>query len=150
MLCVPPSARFSSAKGGSSIAPGTPANAGRIRSRWSRSSNSFSPIPNAPSARREAWRLRTKRISDMASAAGTLGIITCGGELPIAIAEAVSARGGEVYLLAINGIAQPDGVAPFKHDWVSLGEFGKALKLLKAAGCAEITMAGDITRPRWD
>jgi UDP-2,3-diacylglucosamine hydrolase len=86
----------------------------------------------------------------MASAAGTLGIITCGGELPIAIAEAVSARGGKVYLLAINGIAQPDGVAPFKHDWVSLGEFGKALKLLKAAGCAEITMAGDITRPRWD
>jgi len=86
----------------------------------------------------------------MASAAGKLGIITCGGELPIAIAEAVSARGGEIYLLAINGIAQPDGVAPFKHDWVSLGEFGKALKLLKGAGCAEITMAGDITRPRWD
>lgn len=83
-------------------------------------------------------------------AEGTLGLITCGGELPIAIAEAVRARGGEIYLLAINGMPKAEDVEQFPHAWVSLGEFGKAVKLLHAAGCRELAMAGNITRPRWD
>lgn len=81
---------------------------------------------------------------------GTLGLITCGGDLPIAIAEAVRARGREVYLLAINGIADAADVEPFPHAWVSLGELGKAQKLLKDAGCNELAMAGNIVRPKWD
>jgi DUF1009 family protein len=83
-------------------------------------------------------------------AAAPLGIITCGGELPIAIAEAVRSRGGDVFLLAINGEARPDDVAAFPHGWVSLGELGKAIKLLRDAGCTDITMAGNIARPRWE
>jgi hypothetical protein len=86
----------------------------------------------------------------MSAPAETLGIITCGGELPIAIAEAVRARGGAVYLLALNGVARPEDVAPFPHAWVSLGELGKALKLLRAAECTTLTMAGNIERPRWE
>lgn len=85
-----------------------------------------------------------------AADAGPLGIITCGGDLPIAIAEAVRARGGAVYLLAINGIAKPEDVAPFPHVFVSLGELGKAIKLLHDAGCHELTMAGNIIRPKWE
>jgi UDP-2,3-diacylglucosamine hydrolase len=83
-------------------------------------------------------------------AAAPLGIITCGGDLPIAIAEAVRARGADVYLLAINGMARPEDVGPFPHAWVSLGELGKAIKLLRDAGCADITMAGSIARPKWE
>ncbi len=83
-------------------------------------------------------------------AVGTLGLITCGGELPIAIAEAARAKGRDVYLLAINGTADVKDVEPFPHAWVSLGEWGKALKLLRDAGCTELTMAGNIARPTWN
>jgi hypothetical protein len=86
----------------------------------------------------------------MAQAGAPLGIITCGGDLPIAIAEAVRVRGGDVYLLAITGIARAEDVAPFPHAWVSLGELGKAIKLLRDAGCSDLTMAGNIVRPRWE
>jgi DUF1009 family protein len=81
---------------------------------------------------------------------GALGIVTCGGELPIAIAEAVRARGRNVYLLAINGAASAADVEAFPHAWVSLGELGKAFRLLHDAGCTELTMAGNIARPTWD
>ena len=89
-------------------------------------------------------------MKDMSRASGRLGIITCGGDLPIAIAEAARARGQAVYLLALNGIAKPEDVAPFPHAWVSLGELGKAVRLLRDAGCSELTMAGNIVRPRWE
>jgi DUF1009 family protein len=82
--------------------------------------------------------------------AGPLGIITCGGELPVAIAEAVRARGGKVFLLAIGGVARAEDVASFPHAFVSLGELGKAFRLLRDAGCAAITMAGNIARPKWE
>jgi DUF1009 family protein len=80
---------------------------------------------------------------------GTLGIVTGAGELPIAIAQGARAHGRSVFLLALEGIAVPADVAAYPHAFVSLGELGKAIRLLKEAGCAEITMAGKVARPEF-
>jgi DUF1009 family protein len=85
----------------------------------------------------------------MAAPEDRLGIIAGGGELPIAIAEAARSGGRAVFVLALDGMASSDKLAAFPHAFVSLGELGKAIKLLKDAGCSAITLAGKVTRPEF-
>jgi hypothetical protein len=80
---------------------------------------------------------------------GTLGIIAGGGELPIAIARAAEADGRAVFMLALAGMAAQADVAPFPHAFASLGELGKAIRLLKDAGCRDVTLAGKVARPEF-
>ena len=82
-------------------------------------------------------------------ASGTLGIIAGGGELPIAIAQAAQAQGRTIFVVALDGMARPSDVDPFPHGFVSLGELGKAIKLLQHAGCDEVTLAGKVARPEF-
>src|SRR6266436_4552533 len=84
----------------------------------------------------------------MAGARERLGIIAGGGELPVAIAHAAQSEGRAVFVLALGGMASPE-VQTFPHAWVSLGELGKAIKLLKEAQCSEITLAGKVARPEF-
>ncbi len=79
----------------------------------------------------------------------TLGIIAGGGELPIAIAEAALGEGRPVFLLGLQGLARPENLRNFPHAFVSLGEVGKALRLLRDAGCSEVTLAGKVPRPQF-
>ena len=83
----------------------------------------------------------------MASTQDRLGVIAGAGELPIAIAQAARRGGRAVFVLALEGMATSGDVAPFPHAFVSLGQLGKAIKLLKDAGCSEITLAGRVARP---
>jgi DUF1009 family protein len=85
----------------------------------------------------------------MSASEDRLGIIAGGGELPIAIAETARSAGRAVFVLALEGMANADDVAGFPHAFASLGELGKAIKLLKDAGCSEITLAGKVTRPQF-
>src|SRR3954471_5255669 len=85
----------------------------------------------------------------MAAHANTLGIIAGGGELPLALARAAQADGRAVFVLALDGMASATDVAAFPHAFASLGELGKALKLLKEAGCLEVTLAGKVARPEF-
>ena len=78
----------------------------------------------------------------------TLGIIAGGGALPLAVAEAVQATGRKVFLLALKGCAD-DSVARFDHEWNSLGEVGRAMKLLRTHDVDEVLLAGKVARPRF-
>jgi UDP-2,3-diacylglucosamine hydrolase len=80
---------------------------------------------------------------------GTLGIIAGGGDLPIAIARAAHADGRAVFMVALAGMADAADVAAFPHAFASLGELGKAIRLLKEAGCSEVTLAGKVARPEF-
>ncbi|HEY4263728.1 MAG TPA: UDP-2,3-diacylglucosamine diphosphatase LpxI [Micropepsaceae bacterium] len=80
---------------------------------------------------------------------GTLGIIAGGGDLPIVIARAAQADGRAVFVLALAGMANPSDVAAFPHGFASLGELGKAIRLLKDSGCSEVTFAGKVARPEF-
>jgi DUF1009 family protein len=85
----------------------------------------------------------------MAAPGERLGIIAGGGELPIAIAQAAIDDGRAVFVLALEGMAAASDVMSFPHAFVSLGELGKAIALLKDAGCTKITLAGKVARPEF-
>lgn len=78
---------------------------------------------------------------------GTLGIVAGGGELPIAVAESARDAGRSVFLVALKGMAAETDVAPFPHEWVSIGEAARVVKVLKGAGCFDVTVAGKVSRP---
>ena len=81
------------------------------------------------------------------SAAQILGIVAGGGELATAIARAVREDGRPVFLLGLDGIADPGQLRDFPHAWACIGEIAKMVALLKDAGCSEITFAGRVSRP---
>jgi DUF1009 family protein len=75
-----------------------------------------------------------------------IGILAGGGRLPLLVAEAVTAAGGRVHILALEGDADPQ-VARFPHTWVNIGAFGRMLSALRAAGAQDLVIAGGIRRP---
>lgn len=77
-----------------------------------------------------------------------LGIIAGGGELPAAIAESVANEGRAVFVAALRGLAEKH-VTRFDHEWVSLGETGRALRALRERGCGDVLLAGKVARPDW-
>jgi DUF1009 family protein len=78
-----------------------------------------------------------------------LGIIAGSGDLPLAIAEAAEADGRNVFVIALEGMANEDHVIRFPHGTASPGELGKMLRLLRDAGCSEVTLAGRVPRPEF-
>jgi DUF1009 family protein len=80
--------------------------------------------------------------------AGALGIIAGGGDLPRAVAESASASGKSVFIVGLQGAAE-SWVATYPHEWVALGETGKALRGLKNAGCNEVLLVGKVERPKF-
>jgi DUF1009 family protein len=78
----------------------------------------------------------------------TLGVVAGGGELPRAIAESARDAGRKVFVLALRG-SSDDWVSGFSHEWVALGETGKAFKALHAGGVGEILLAGRVERPKF-
>lgn len=77
-----------------------------------------------------------------------LGIIAGGGELPVAIAECARDAGKPIFIVALQGIADPE-VEQFSHGWVSLGEIGRMGSLLHQNECGEVLLAGKVSRPQW-
>jgi UDP-2,3-diacylglucosamine hydrolase len=81
------------------------------------------------------------------AAAAPLGIIAGAGELPLAIARTLHEDGRPVFVLALDGIADARAFREFPHASASLGDVGTAVRLLKQAGCSEVTLAGKVARP---
>jgi DUF1009 family protein len=78
----------------------------------------------------------------------TLGIIAGGGELPYAVAQSVQQSGNSVFIVGLRGAAD-EAIRRFPHDWASLGEAGKMLRLLREHDCREVLLAGRVSRPRF-
>ena len=77
-----------------------------------------------------------------------LGIIAGGGELPRAIAESAREAGRDVFVLALRGSSE-DWVSNFSHEWVALGETGKAFKALRSGKVGDVLLAGRVERPKF-
>ena len=78
----------------------------------------------------------------------TLGLISGGGELPRAVAESARASGRAVFVVALRGLCGA-WAEEFPHDWVALGEPGRALKALSRAGAGDVLLAGRVERPKF-
>jgi DUF1009 family protein len=79
--------------------------------------------------------------------ADKLGIVAGGGELPRLLVESCRARGREVFVLALEGAADPALVAATPHAWCRIGAAAKGLALLRANDVKELVLAGAVPRP---
>lgn len=76
-----------------------------------------------------------------------LGILAGGGPLPGRVARAAVAAGREVFIVGLQGFAEPGVIAPHPHAMVRLGAAGRILDLLRGAGCRDVVMIGPVRRP---
>lgn len=81
-------------------------------------------------------------------AAGRLGLIAGGGDLPLRLLDACRASGREVFVVALEGHASPSlADAGIPHAWARIGAAGRIIGLLHQAGVEELVMAGKVERP---
>ena len=76
-----------------------------------------------------------------------VGLIAAGGAMPFAVAESLLARGITPILFAIRGACDPTALQRFRHHWISIGQIGRAKKLLRAEGCRDVVFIGALVRP---
>ena len=80
----------------------------------------------------------------------TIGLIAGGGRFPLLFAESARRAGHRV--VAAAHVNQTDPALERLVDgctWVKLGQFGKVLEVLKAAGCTQVVMLGSIAKARF-
>lgn len=82
----------------------------------------------------------------MEGEARVLGILAGGGSLPREVADAASASGWSVFIVALRGEADADfGQHPVTY--VGWGEIGRMLRTFKAAAVADLVIVGHVRRP---
>jgi UDP-2,3-diacylglucosamine hydrolase len=79
--------------------------------------------------------------------AGRLGIIAGCGGLPRRLVECCRATGRDVFVLALEGAAEPATVRDVPHAWCRLGAAATGLALLRENRVTELVLAGGIRRP---
>jgi DUF1009 family protein len=77
----------------------------------------------------------------------TLGILAGGGRLPGQIAAAASAAGRGVFMVGLEGFADPAVLAPWPHQVIRIGAAGRILAALRAHGCRDLVLIGPVRRP---
>ncbi|HKU05129.1 MAG TPA: UDP-2,3-diacylglucosamine diphosphatase LpxI [Bradyrhizobium sp.] len=76
-----------------------------------------------------------------------VGVIAGGGAMPFAVADSLAKRGIAAVILALRGTCDPAGVTRFRHHWISIGQLGKATRLLRSEGCRDLIFIGSLARP---
>jgi UDP-2,3-diacylglucosamine hydrolase len=76
-----------------------------------------------------------------------LGILAGGGPLPGRVAAAAAASGRFVFLVGLEGFAEPAVLAPFPHAFARLGAAGRILALLREQACVDLVLVGPVKRP---
>lgn len=75
-----------------------------------------------------------------------VGLIAGGGALPLEIARSINARGGNVFVVMIEGEAD-DGLRAYPHTRLNWAELGHAVTAIKRAGMRDMLMVGRMSRP---
>jgi DUF1009 family protein len=76
-----------------------------------------------------------------------LAIISGGGSLPFAVAEAARRQGRDIVLFALRGFADADRVAAYPHHWIRYGELGRFCRIARREGCHDVVLIGSVVRP---
>jgi UDP-2,3-diacylglucosamine hydrolase len=79
--------------------------------------------------------------------ANRLGIVAGCGELPRRLIESCHAAGRDVFVLALEGAAEPATVQDVPHAWCRIGAAAIGLALLRENDVTELVLAGGIRRP---
>lgn len=81
------------------------------------------------------------------AAGGTLGILACGGDLPLSVARTARAAGRPVFAVALDGWADPAAWADMPHIVERVGAAGRILGALRREGVRQVVLAGRAVRP---
>jgi hypothetical protein len=77
----------------------------------------------------------------------TLGILAGGGRLPGRIAAAARAAGRDVFMVGLEGFAEPAVLAPWPHEVLRILAAGRILAALRAHRCQDLVLIGTVRRP---
>ena len=77
----------------------------------------------------------------------TLGIMAGGGVLPVKVAAAARAAGRGVFIVGLEGFADPAILAPWPHEIRRLGAASRIIAALRENGCQDLVMIGPVRRP---
>ncbi len=81
------------------------------------------------------------------STAAPLGILAGGGPFPGRVAAAAQAAGRAVFVVALQGFAEPAVIGAFPHATARMGAAGQILGLLRAHACRDVVLVGPVKRP---
>ena len=70
-----------------------------------------------------------------------------GGRLPRRLVESCRAAGRDVFVLALEGAAEPETVRDVPHAWCRIGAAMDGLSLLRDNNVTELVLAGSVRRP---
>jgi UDP-2,3-diacylglucosamine hydrolase len=76
-----------------------------------------------------------------------LGIIAGGGPLPVKVAAAARAAGRGVFIIGLDGFADPALLAPWPHEMRRLGAAARIIAALRENACQDLVMIGPVRRP---
>jgi DUF1009 family protein len=76
-----------------------------------------------------------------------VGVIAGGGTMPFAVADSLKARGLDPVLFALKGVCDPAAAERFRHHWITVGQYGRTTKLLRAENCKDLVFIGTLVRP---
>ncbi len=77
----------------------------------------------------------------------TLGILAGGGRLPGQVAAAARAAGRGVFMIGLEGFADPAVLAPWPHEVVRILAAGRIIAALREHGCRDLVLVGPVRRP---
>lgn len=87
---------------------------------------------------------KIEKQSCLADNAGRVAIIAGNGLLPINVAEALETAGKAPFLVPLRGEADPV-LYKYEHQEISIVEFAKLVRSMKAAGVERVVLAGGVT-----
>jgi UDP-2,3-diacylglucosamine hydrolase len=76
-----------------------------------------------------------------------VGVIAGGGAMPFAVANSLKARGLDPVLFALKGACDPAAAKRFRHHWITVGQLGRTMKLLRVENCRDLIFIGTLVRP---
>jgi UDP-2,3-diacylglucosamine hydrolase len=76
-----------------------------------------------------------------------IGVVAGGGAMPFAVADSLIARGAKPVLFGLRGACDPVRVEGFRHHWISIGQYGRAVSLFRAENCRDLLFIGSLVRP---
>lgn len=76
-----------------------------------------------------------------------LGILAGGGKLPGQVAAAALAAGRRVFMVGLEGCAEPAVLADWPHEVIRITNPGRILASLRAFGCQDLVLIGPVRRP---
>jgi DUF1009 family protein len=86
-------------------------------------------------------------MNEASGPARSLGILAGGGPLPARVATAATSAGRDVFIVGLEGFADPNVIRAWRHVFIRMGAAGRIIDALKTHGCQDLVLIGPVRRP---